>query len=97
MKIKKLIRLTTFCFSSLILTSNTYAQTELNRDSWSVSSNNNTGDASFAIDGDDETRWTTRQDQTDGQYFLVDFNETHTVNQVVLDTSGSSNDYHYNH
>jgi len=93
MKIKKLIRLTTFCFSSLILTSNTYAQTELNRDSWSVSSNNNTGDASFAIDGDDETRWTTRQDQTDGQYFLVDFNETHTVNQVVLDTSGSSNDY----
>ena len=93
MKIKKLLRLTTFCFSSLILTSNTYAQTELNRDSWSVSSNNNTGDTFFAIDGDDETRWSTRQDQVDGQYFLVDFNETHTVNQVVLDTSGSSNDY----
>ena len=93
MKVKKLIKLTTLCFGSLILTNNTFAQTELNRDNWSISSNRNAGDTSFAIDGDTGTRWTTRQDQTDGQYFQVDFNETHTINQIVLDTSGSSNDY----
>lgn len=93
MNAKNLIKLTSLSIGSLVLSSSTFAQTEINRDSWSVSSNRNTGDAFFAIDNDLETRWSTRQDQTNGQYFLVDFNETHTINQVVLDTSNSANDY----
>lgn len=93
MKIKTLLKLTPLCFGSLLLAGNSVAQTEINRDAWSVSSNRNSGDASFAIDNDNGTRWTTEERQRDGQFFLVDFNESHTINRVVLNTSGSSNDY----
>lgn len=93
MKIKKLLGLTALYFGSVLVTSNSFAQTEINRDSWSVSSNKNAAGSFSAIDGDAGTRWSTRERQNDGQYFQVDFNEQHTINRVVLDTSGSSNDY----
>ena len=91
-KIKKLLGLSV-CLGSLVLTSNSFAQTALDRTSWSLSTNRNAADTFFAIDDNASTRWTTQQAQRDGQYFEVDFNSTNTFNQVVLDTSGSSNDY----
>ena len=93
MKIKKILGLSALMFGSLVLTSNSFAQTQINRDSWTVSSNRNAADSFSAIDGNASTRWSTRERQTDGQFFQLDFNETHVINQVVLDTSGSSNDY----
>ena len=93
MNIKKLLGFTALCFTSLVMTGNSFAQTQVNRDSWTLSSNRNAADSFFAIDGSANTRWTTEQSQRSGQFFLVDFNEEHTINRVVLNTSGSSNDY----
>ncbi len=93
MKIKKILGLTALCFGTLVMTSNSFAQTALHRDGWSLSSNRNAPASFSAIDGDADTRWSTRQNQRDGQFFQVDFNGQNTFNQVVLDTSGSSNDY----
>jgi len=92
MKIKKILGLSALMFGSLVLTSNSFAQTQINRDSWTVSSNRNAADSFSAIDGNASTRWSTRERQTDGQFFQLDFNETHVINQVVLDTSASSNE-----
>ena len=93
MKIKEILGLTALCLGSLTIAGNSFAQTEINRDSWSVSSNRNAADSFFAIDGNAGTRWSTNERQNDGQFFQLDFNETHVINQVVLNTSGSSNDY----
>lgn len=93
MKIKKILGLTALCFGSLVMTSNSFAQTQINRDSWSVSSNRSASDTIFAIDGNADTRWSSSERQRDGQTFEVDFNRTHTINQIVLDTSGSASDY----
>jgi len=92
MNIKKLLSLSA-CLGSLVFTSSSFAQSALDRSNWSLSSNRNAADSFFAIDGNSNTRWTTLQRQRDGQYFEVNFNDTVTFNQVVLDTSGSRNDY----
>jgi len=81
------------CMGSLMLTHSSFAQTSLDRTGWSLSTNRNAADSFSAIDGNANTRWTTLQKQQDGQFFTVDFNNTNTFNQVVLDTSGSANDY----
>ena len=80
MKIKKILGLTALCLGSLAMTSNSFAQTEINRDSWSVSSNRNAADSFSAIDCNASTRWSTRERQNDGQFFQIDFNETHIIN-----------------
>ena len=92
MNINKILGLSA-CLGSLVLSNQSFAQTELDQSNWSSSSNRNTENSLFAIDGNADTRWTTRQTQRDGQYFEVNFNSTNTFNRVVLDTSASENDY----
>ena len=58
----------------------------------SASASRNSQDASLAIDGNLNTRWTTRQTQRSGQVFELDLGEIQTVGQVVLDTQNSPND-----
>jgi len=69
MYIKKILDLFV-CLGSLVIASNSFAQTALDRSNWSLSSNRNAADSFFAIDGNANTRWTTRQRQRDGQYSL---------------------------
>ena len=92
MDIKKLLGLSA-CLGSFVFTTNSFSQSILDRSSWSLSSNRNAADSFFAIDGNPNTRWTTRQRQRDGQYFEVNFNDTITFNRVALDTRQSENDY----
>ena len=92
MNIKRLLSLSA-CLGSLVFTSSSLAQSVLDRSNWSLSSNRNAADSFSAIDGNPNTRWTTRQPQRDGQYFEVSFNDTVTFNRVALDTRQSENDY----
>jgi putative heme-binding domain-containing protein len=46
-----------------------------------------------AVDGDAETRFDTRGDQAPGQWFQFDMGEAYELTSLVLDTSGSKNDF----
>lgn len=46
-----------------------------------------------AVDGDPETRFDTRGDQTPGQWFQFDMGESYELTSLVLDTSGSKIDF----
>lgn len=46
-----------------------------------------------ALDGSPRTRWDTGVWQEPGQFYQIDLGETATVEQIVLDTSGSAYDY----
>ncbi|MFT5326297.1 MAG: putative heme-binding domain-containing protein [Planctomycetaceae bacterium] len=46
-----------------------------------------------AIDGDPETRFDTRGDQAPGQWFQFDMGQSHELTSLILDTSGSKNDF----
>lgn len=76
-----------------VITSSIFAQTPIDRDGWTLSSNRNAASLFSAIDGNASSRWSTNEKQRDGHYFQVDFNRTNTFNQIILDTSGSINDY----
>ncbi|MBX2849198.1 MAG: discoidin domain-containing protein [Acidiferrobacterales bacterium] len=76
-----------------VLSFNSLAQSAIDRDGWSLSSNRNASNLFSAIDGSANTRWSTNEKQRDGHYFQIDLNRTNTFNQIVLDTSGSVNDY----
>ncbi|MDB3935584.1 DUF1501 domain-containing protein [Granulosicoccus sp.] len=65
----------------------------LDRSSWSVAANRNNGDTPNAVDGNASTRWTTNTDMAPGQSFMIDMGTSQTFNRVVLDTTGSVNDY----
>ncbi len=64
----------------------------LDRTGWVLASSSNTGDLNFAIDGDVETRWTTAEFQTSGQWLELRFPEHMMFNQVNLDSEESPND-----
>lgn len=66
--------------------------TELDSSEWSLTSSNNSDGLSYAIDGDDSTRWTTEEHQTDGQYLTIDLGESQTFDRIVLDSENSAND-----
>lgn len=61
------------------------------------SSHNNiaSGDESVlqAVDGNPDTRWTTRSPQTPGQWFEVDLNESRTIQRIIIDSSPSPYNY----
>ena len=65
----------------------------LDRSSWVLTGSNNTEDLGNAIDGDIESRWTTRQSQRPGQQFNIDFGSRETFETIVLETPGDPNDY----
>ncbi len=60
--------------------------------SWSFASSTRS-DPQNAVDGDPETRFDTREEQTPGQWFQFDMGEPYELTSLVLDTTGSANDY----
>jgi hypothetical protein len=46
-----------------------------------------------ALDGNGNTRWSTRTPQSPGQWFEIDLNATRTLTRLVVDNSQSPNDY----
>ena len=57
-----------------------------------TTASNNANDARLAVDGNANTRWTTRTPQRPGQYFQLDLGQTRTIGKVTLDSSRSPND-----
>lgn len=52
----------------------------------------NGGDARFALDGNTNTRWTTKQSQRPGQVFQLDLGSRQTIGKVILDSKRNSGD-----
>ena len=65
----------------------------LQRNGWIASSNIVNSGPSNAIDGIAESRWTTGRAQYPGQWFAVDTRQPVKFNIVLLDTSGSPEDW----
>ncbi|TJY38273.1 hypothetical protein E5161_20355 [Cohnella pontilimi] len=65
----------------------------LNRTGWTAATSPVTGTPANMLDGDMATRWTTGTDMVPGQYVTVDMKSSKTFNKLVLDCTGSNNDY----
>lgn len=70
---------------------------ELSSAQWTVTANRNSDNAFLAIDGNDNTRWTTGQAQSAGQQFTIDLNSIQIFDRLILDSSDSSGDYPRNY
>lgn len=57
-----------------------------------TSASNNSGDSKYAVDGNTNTRWTTRQYQRPGQVFQLDLGKAQTIGKVILDSRKSPGD-----
>ena len=68
-------------------------QATLPRTGWIATASNNNNEAYLAIDGNAATRWTAGSQVNPGQWFAVDTRQPVTFNTVILDTSGSANDW----
>ncbi|RPK27968.1 discoidin domain-containing protein [Paenibacillus xylanexedens] len=67
-------------------------QKRLLPDGWSVTTS--TGDDAAAIlDGSDQTRWTSGQTQTGGEWIQIDLGASQPVNRIVLDSAHSGEDF----
>ncbi|MFB9326075.1 discoidin domain-containing protein [Paenibacillus aurantiacus] len=66
----------------------------LDRTGWSASSTPSSGDgASNLLDGSMATRWSTGTAMTPGQQLIVDMKTAKSFSKLVLDSTGSDNDY----
>lgn len=61
----------------------------LDRSQWRLSSNNSQADLGNAIDSDIASRWTTNQNQQNGQYMQIDLSKIVNISQIVMNTSGA--------
>jgi hypothetical protein len=86
-------RLATATFTNVAVQSGFTAQ--LSRAGWvaTASSTESGGSPANALDGNAATRWSTGAHQAAGQWFQVDLGAARTFQKLVLDTSGSPNDY----
>lgn len=62
----------------------------LERDVWTVSASNNTGDANNAIDDSVASRWTTRQNQQPDQTFILDLGSSKVVDRISMLTNNNN-------
>ncbi len=65
----------------------------LDRTGWTASASNNGVAAAYALDGNADTRWDTTAVQTNGQWYTIDMKSDKTFDTIVLDTTGSPDDY----
>ena len=65
----------------------------LPRTGWVATASNNNNDAYLAIDENAATRWTAGTQVNQGQWFAVDTRQPVTFNTVILDASGSPDDW----
>ncbi|MEK3824697.1 discoidin domain-containing protein [Paenibacillus sp. FSL K6-1558] len=68
-------------------------QKRLLPDAWSVTASSNEEAATAILDGTDQTRWTSGQTQTGGEWIQLDLGDSQIVNRIVLDSAHSSDDY----
>lgn len=68
-------------------------QKRLLPDAWSVTASSNEETAAAILDGSDQTRWTSGQTQTGGEWIQLDLGDSQIVNRIVLDSAHSSEDY----
>jgi hypothetical protein len=59
----------------------------------SAKASRNNGNAKNALDGESKTRWDTGRPMKPGDWFVLDLGVENEVKGLVLDTTGSSNDY----
>ena len=64
-----------------------------NRKDWKLSASDNPGDAGLAVDGNADTRYTTKTPQKPGQWFQIELPAEATINGLQLDSTKSANDY----
>lgn len=75
---------------------NVFSDAVYDRSSWTASASSTEGGGSpqNAIDGNQNTRWSTGTVQASGQWFQVDMGANQTFNQIVLDSGpNSTGDY----
>jgi len=65
----------------------------LDRGAWVITANNNNNDVDRMIDGVASTRWSTGTPQSNGQMITIDLSTPSTFDRILLNSSGSSNDY----
>jgi len=65
----------------------------LDRSNWTIIATNNQNDVALMIDGDDDTRWATQQNQTPGQSIVLDLGQIETFDLIELDTTNNPNDF----
>ena len=65
----------------------------LPRSGWKVSSSHNSGATASAIDDSKDTRWDSSAFQQPGIWFQVELPEPKEIAGILLDASGSANDY----
>ncbi|MDR2148506.1 MAG: discoidin domain-containing protein [Tannerella sp.] len=68
-------------------------QATLPRNGWIATANISNASPNNAIDGRPDTRWDTSASQYPGQWFAVDTRQPNTFNTVILDASGSPDDW----
>ena len=68
-------------------------QLTLARTGWIATASHNNNNAFLAIDGNVSTRWTAGSQENSGQWFAVNTRQPVTFNTIVLDQSGSPNDW----
>ncbi|MFB5674109.1 discoidin domain-containing protein [Paenibacillus terreus] len=70
-------------------------QTELSRSDWSMTASSTAADSSEAgmLDGNASTRWSTGKPQEEGQWIEIDLGKVQSFNQIVMDSTGSPEDY----
>jgi hypothetical protein len=67
----------------------------LSRSGWTATASSSAGGQppSNALDGSLSTRWSTGASQTNGQWFQVDMGSSQTFKRIILDATGSNDDY----
>ncbi|HEX7056475.1 MAG TPA: discoidin domain-containing protein [Bacilli bacterium] len=66
----------------------------LDRTGWTATSSPISGEPpANLLDGSMSTRWSTGTAMSPGQYIIVDMKNTKTFDQIVMDSTGSDNDY----
>lgn len=68
-------------------------QQRLLSDAWSVTASSDEEAATAILDGSNQTRWTSGQAQTGGEWLQLDLGNSETVNRIVLDSAHNSEDY----
>ena len=64
----------------------------LSAEGWTATAGVNAGDAALAVDGRDDTRWSTDAPQTPGQFYQVDLGRPRTFTFLVLHGSKNASD-----
>jgi hypothetical protein len=63
------------------------------RSEWTLDASDNVDDLYLAIDSSTDTRWTTNEDQQEGQWLTIDLSRVSSFNTITLDSDESPNDF----